>query len=56
VGLKGVSYDKNKKKWQSFIKKGNKRYWLGYTDTPQESYKRYCEKAKELHGDFACVN
>jgi hypothetical protein len=50
---KGVSWNKNHKKWLSFITVNKKQKYLGYFDTPQEAYAVYCEAAKNLHGKFA---
>lgn len=52
-GYKGVSKVKNREKWiaQIFIDGTNK--YLGRFDTPELAYQAYCEKAKELYGEFA---
>jgi hypothetical protein len=52
-GYKGVSFHKPAKKWISQIKKDNKHYYLGLFDCPKKAYEAYCNKALELHGDFA---
>jgi hypothetical protein len=33
--------------------KDNKHYYLGLFDCPKKAYEAYCNKALELHGDFA---
>ena len=53
TGLKGVSFHKHIKKWIASIKFNGERTNLGYFTTPEEAHKAYCEKAKELHGEFA---
>jgi hypothetical protein len=52
-GYKGVRFHKEAQKWESRITKNYKTYNLGLYNTKEEAYKIYCEKAKELHGDFA---
>jgi hypothetical protein len=39
-------------RWQAMIKSDYRRRYLGTFDTPEEAYARYCEKARELWGDF----
>lgn len=55
----------SKQKYKGVERKGNryrsrinikgKRVYLGYYNTPEEAYTAYCNKAKEVHGDFACL-
>lgn len=52
-GYKGVNWSKPNKKWQAAICHQYHRYHLGFFDTPEEAHAAYCEKAKELHGEFA---
>jgi hypothetical protein len=52
-GLKGVSWDANRKKWQSGIQVHGKRIALGRFNTKEEAYAAYCEAARRLHGEFA---
>jgi hypothetical protein len=52
-GLKGVSWDKTRKKWQTGIQVKGKRIALGRYKTKEEAYAAYCEAARKLHGDFA---
>jgi len=52
-GLKGVWYDKPKKKWKAGIKKDNKKYHLGYYLTKEEAHEAYCKAAVEFFGEFA---
>ena len=52
-GFKGVSWDKNSKKWQANIKENNKRLYLGLFETKEEAYKAYVEACKKYHRDFA---
>ncbi len=52
-GFKGVCWNKNDKKWQAQIGFKGKLYVVGRFDDPEEAHKAYCEKAKELNGEFA---
>ena len=51
--LKGVSWHKKCKKWQSQVKCGNNSYYLGLFKTEEEANLAYARKATELFGDFA---
>lgn len=52
-GYKGVSWHREMKKFQARIMFKKQSLILGYFDTPEEAHKAYCEKAKELFGEFA---
>ena len=52
-GLKGVSWSKERKKWQAGIFVRGKRIALGRFNTKEEAYAAYCEAARRLHGEFA---
>lgn len=52
-GLKGVSWCKERNRWQSGIQINGKRIALGRFDTKEEAYAAYCEAARRLHGEFA---
>jgi hypothetical protein len=52
-GYKGVSWHVRDRKWIAQIVSNKRYYFLGGYDTPEEAYAAYCEKAKELHGEFA---
>lgn len=55
-GYKGVSWDKNTKKWEVNIKSnGNQRY-LGRFSNKIRAAKLYNKTAKELFGDFVMPN
>ncbi len=49
-GWKGITFHKNK--YRARIVIDGKSKHLGYFNTAQEAHDAYCEKAKELHGDF----
>jgi hypothetical protein len=53
-GLKGVSYKKwiKKNPWMAQITFNKKVIYIGCFPTKEEAHKAYCEKAKNLHGDF----
>jgi hypothetical protein len=48
-GLKGVSWDKRKKKWRAEIGKHGKRAWLGYHDTKADAEREYRKASKKLY-------
>ena len=54
-GYKGVYFHYKTNKYTAQIQKHQKRYNLGYFDTPKDAYKAYCKAAKKLHGEFARV-
>lgn len=51
-GYKGVSWSKKARKWVAQIDSVH----IGYFNTPEEAHVAYCEKAKELFGEFARFN
>lgn len=53
---KGVSWDKNHKKWLSQIKINYQNIYLGLFDCEIEAANKYNQKARELFGEFACLN
>lgn len=54
-GYKGVSWHKKNEMWRARIKSHGKMIELGYYRSAQEAYQKYCEAAKEIHGEYACV-
>ena len=52
-GVKGVSWNKEKKKWQAVIKVNSVTIRLGRFDDLQEAAKAYREAALIHHGEFA---
>lgn len=50
---KGVSWDKEKRKWRSTIRVYGKRIHLGYHLSEIEAYKAYCDAAEKHFGEFA---
>ena len=55
-GFKGVSWNKQNKKWMAYIKKRNKWFYLGCFENKEWAAKVRDEKAKKLHGDFSRLN
>ncbi len=53
IGLKGVSFAKDRNKWAAHISANGRSRTLGYFATPEEAHAAYCKAAKELHGEFA---
>ena len=52
---KGVCLDKRRGTWRAEIQANKVRYSGTGFDTPELAYSWYCQKAKELHGEFARV-
>jgi hypothetical protein len=52
----GVSFDKQKKKWQVQIRRKEKNIWLGRFKSEIEAARAYDEAAKKYHGEFARLN
>lgn len=55
-GIKGVSYNKNNKKWTARIGLNYTRIFLGYFNTKVDAAIAYNKKAIELYGEFAKLN
>ena len=53
---KGVSWGKKENKWRAQIKFKRKMRSLGYYHVEENAALAYNEKAKELFGEFACLN
>jgi hypothetical protein len=54
-GFKGVSFSKATGKWRSAIGLRGTRICLGHFNTKEEAYAAYCEAARRLFGEFACI-
>lgn len=54
TGYKRVKKTKSGR-YSSSIAKAGKSLRLGTFDTAEEAYAAYCQAAKELHGEFACL-
>lgn len=53
VGLKGVSFDKEKKLFRSYIVKDGRQRHLGYFSQPQAAHEAYVKAANDNFGEFA---
>jgi hypothetical protein len=53
---KGVCWHKREKQWVASIQFNKKTYYLGDFDSEIDAARAYDEKAKVLHGQFACLN
>ena len=53
---KGVSYDKEHRKWEAGITVKGKRIHIGLFDTEIEAARAYDRKARELFGEYAYLN
>ena len=53
TGIKGVCLAGNR--YRADIMVDGKRHYLGKFDTKEEAGQAYLEKAKQLHGEFLCV-
>lgn len=54
TGFKGVKRTGNN--WGAFIKINKKQIWLGTYKNKEEAAQAYDRKAKELFGEFSCLN
>lgn len=52
VGYTGVHFYKPLNKYMAYISKDKKRHHLGYFETAEEAYYKYCAVAKNLHGEY----
>ena len=55
-GVSKYSSVVRKKNWYATVKKEGKPYYLGTFETEREAAIAYNKKAKELFGEFACLN
>jgi hypothetical protein len=55
-GFKGVTYNKESKKWRARITDNRKQFFLGSFNTPEEAGRAYDEAAKKYHGEFSQTN
>jgi hypothetical protein len=56
AGLKGVTFNKRRHKFQAQICVASKRHFLGYYPTAELAHRAYRRAAKRLHGEFARVD
>lgn len=55
-GFKGVSWSKQASRWRVTIKANGKQQHIGFFDDLVEAARAYDDKARDLFGEFACVN
>ncbi len=55
-GFKGVSWNKNARKWMAYIKIEKRRKYLGLFTSANEAARAYDAEAKDLFGEFAHLN
>lgn len=53
---KGVSWNRQAKKWQARIGRNGQTIFIGYYDYEQDAAIAYDDMAAELFGEFACLN
>lgn len=56
TGLKGVTWNKLKGRYQAGIKVNGKRKHLGLFDQKEDAYAAYCEASEKYHGEFGCAS
>lgn len=55
-GFKGVTWYPRSRRWRAHIHSGKKQHHLGYFATADEAARAYDAAARELYGEFACLN
>ena len=53
VGIKGVRWHKQNKRWEVQIRFNKKMQYRGYFKALEEAAKAVAQKRQELHGEFA---
>ena len=53
---KGVHWKRSRKKWAAAIQLNRKIYHIGHFTDEIAAARAYDERARELHGEFACLN
>lgn len=54
TGLKGVSFDRQTKRYSAKIAVNGRRVWLGRFHSKQDAARAYQAAARLYHGEFAC--
>lgn len=54
--FRGVSWDKNRKKWKTIITVNKKQKFLGYFDDEEEAAMAYNNAALDNFGEYASIN
>lgn len=55
-GIKGVSWNKSRTKWESQIVKDGKKKFLGYFSDPEAAREAYDNASRTLHAEFSLNN
>jgi hypothetical protein len=55
-GYKGVTWSKSCRKWLAQLYVSGERHYLGMFLTREEAYEAYAKAARELYGDYACLD
>jgi hypothetical protein len=54
TGLKGVTWDKSKKKFKAQIRANDKPVFIGWFVSAEIAHQAYIKASDELHGPFGC--
>lgn len=54
-GLKGVTFNKDRGKWQAKIMRDRKRHHIGYFGCPTTAHFAYVKASRLLHGEFGRI-
>lgn len=55
-GYRGVYFCNTKNLWVAEVRHNGKHSYCGQSDCKHEAAKMYNERAKQIYGDFACLN
>lgn len=55
-GYKGVSWNKEKGKWRSYISINKVQIHLGFYDSVDDAYNEYKKASKKYHGSFSFID
>ncbi len=53
TGYKGITWDKQKKRWRTYASKKGKQYHLGFYKTIDEAIEGYNSRIEDIHGEWA---
>ena len=56
TGFRGVRFRQDTGKWKVQIELNGRKIHGGYHPTAEDAARKYDEMARELHGEFACLN
>lgn len=52
-GIKGICWDKNRKRWRATATRNKKQYHLGFYKSIEEAIIGYNNRIEEIHGEWA---